>query len=172
MTQYERPIVHIWTDGSTTPRNPGPGGWGTVLILKSKAGATKKTKAYYGSSPHASNIRMELTAVLRGLQELKAPSLAVIHTDSQYVIDGFKKLKRHQFLKSHLDIWGQLLFLSQIHSVFTKKVKAHTGIPLNEEADALAKKAAKGQEGDMYMSSHEEMVQYLREKRRIDESEA
>ncbi|MCK5644792.1 MAG: hypothetical protein KAJ19_28590, partial [Gammaproteobacteria bacterium] len=94
-------VVRIWTDGSACPENPGPGGWATLLQYKDHE------KLIGGSTPWSSNIRTELIAVLRGLQYLKKPSVVVIYTDSQYIVDGFRNiLYRNKLLKSHYDTWG------------------------------------------------------------------
>lgn len=166
----KRPIVHVWTDGSTTPSNPGPGGWAAVLKLK-KNNEYVKEEVISGSALHTSNIRMETLAVLRALQYLKTPSIVVIHTDSQYIIDGFKRLSRNQLLKSHYDIWGLLLHYIQIHNVHLSKVKAHSGVPGNEQADQAAKNAATGQIGDPFITESERLMEELRQKRKLDDVE-
>ena len=151
---HPRPVVRIWTDGSTTPMNPGPGGWGALMRFK------EEERIISGSSPHASNIRMELMGVLRALQVLKVPSIAIIYTDSQYIVDGFRNiLQRQKLLKSHYDIWGLLLHYVQIHKIKIHKVKAHSGEEGNEIVDGVAKAAAKGQEGDPFMTPSETMLE-------------
>lgn len=168
--EKSRPVVHVWTDGSTLPINPGPGGWAAVLRLK-KGNEYVKEKIISGSSKWASNIRMETVGALRALQYLKVPSIVIIHTDSQYIVDGFKRLTRNQLLKSHYDIWGLLLHYSQIHHVHLKKVKGHSGVEGNELADKYAKEAAKGQAGDLFMSESEEMMESVRQLKKLDDTE-
>ena len=160
-----RPIVRIWTDGSTTPENPGPGGW--AALLKDE----EHEKIISGSTPWASNIRMELLAVLRALQILRRPASIIIYTDSQYIIDGFRNIQhRDKMLKSHYDIWGLLIHFNQIHHIRLQKVKAHSGEEGNEKVDAAAKNAARGQFGDVFITRSEEMMEELRvfEKRHRD----
>jgi len=164
-TKDIRPTVRIWTDGSTTPENPGPGGW--AALLKDE----EHEKIISGSTPWASNIRMELLAVLRALQILKRPAHIIIYTDSQYIIDGFRNIQhRDKMLKSHYDIWGLLIHYNQIHHIMLKKVKAHSGEVGNEKVDKSAKEAARGQAGDVYITRSEEMMEELRvsEKRHKD----
>jgi ribonuclease HI len=112
---------------------------------------------------------METLAVLRALQFLKVPSVVVIHTDSQYIIDGFKRLSRNQLLKSHYDIWGLLLHYIQIHHVHLSKVKAHSGVEGNELADKHAKYAARNQIGDFFMSPSEFLIERVRKEKKLDE---
>jgi ribonuclease HI len=148
------PIIRVWTDGSACPENPGPGGWATLLVHK------KYEKILSGSTPWSSNIRMELTAVLRALQALKEPSIVVIYTDSQYIVDGFRNiLHRDKLLKSHYDVWGLILHLSQIHDIKISKVKAHSGEEGNERVDKIAKSMAKNQPGDKYMWESEKFLE-------------
>jgi ribonuclease HI len=156
----QQPVVRIWVDGSVSPENPGPGGWAALLIHGDHE------KIIGGSTPWSSNIRMELTAVLRGIQALKRESIVIIYTDSQYMVDGFRNiLHRDKLLKSHHDLWGLLLHLSQIHQVKVKKVKAHSGIPNNERVDQHAKLMAKTQPGDSRMWPTERVL----EKKKLDE---
>ncbi len=154
------PIVRIWTDGSASPENPGPGGWAALLTHGTYE------KMIGGSTPWSSNIRMELTAVLRGIQSLKKESIVIIYTDSQYMVDGFRNiLHRDKILKSHHDLWGLLLHLAQIHQVKIKKVKAHSGVPNNGRVDQHAKLMAKTQPGDSRMWPTERVL----EKKKLDE---
>ena len=155
------PVVRIWTDGSACPENPGPGGWGTLLVYKDRE------KIIGGSTPWSSNIRMELVAVLRGLQYLKKPSIVVIYTDSQYIVDGFRNiLYRNKLLKSHYDVWGLILHLSQVHSIKVSKVKAHSGEVNNERVDKVAREMAITQPGDEFITPTETILEErkLREK--------
>jgi len=152
-----KPVVRMWTDGSACPDNPGPGGWATVLIFEDHEIELS------GSTPWSSNIRMELTAVLRGLQYLDVPSFVVVYTDSQYIVDGFRNiLHRNKLLKSHYDVWGLILHLSQIHQVRISKVKAHSGVEGNERVDVMARTAARGQLGDTYMWGTERLLEHIK----------
>lgn len=162
-----RSVVRIWTDGSTTPENPGPGGWAALLRDE------EHERVISGSTLWASNIRMELLAVLRALQLLEKPSHVLIYTDSQYIIDGFRNIQhRDKMLKSHYDIWGLIIHYNQIHQIRLNKVKAHSGEEGNELVDKAAKKAARGQPGDVFITDSEKMMEELRvsQKRRRDKS--
>lgn len=152
------PIVRVWTDGSACPENPGPGGWASLLVY-----SDGEEKILSGSTPWSSNIRMELMAVLRAIQALETPSVVIIYTDSQYIVDGFRNiLHRDKLLKSHYDVWGLLLHLSQIHNIKVSKVKAHSGNEGNEIVDKLAKEMAKTQPGDPYMWPTEKIIEDMK----------
>jgi ribonuclease HI len=165
-----RPLVRIWTDGSTTPKNPGPGGWAALLVYRDNKDQDHE-RMIAGSVPYTSNIRMELTAALRALQVLQRPSTIILYTDSQYIIDGFKRLNRHQILKTHHDLWGLILHYKQLHVVMPTKVKAHSGEAGNERVDAIAKDAALRQIEDMFRTNSEKMIEKYRRLARLDESE-
>lgn len=165
--EVNRHNVFCWTDGSTCPTNPGPGGWAFLIQFHGKNGEKEITRS--GSFPYTSNIRMELIAVLRSLQALTRPCKVYLQTDSQYIIDGFRNLRRDKLLKSHYDVWGLILHLSQIHSVAAIKVKGHSGVPENERVDVLAKAAARGQKGDPYMTSTEILMAEVLDKQKTVE---
>lgn len=133
--------IRIYTDGACRG-NPGPGGWGVVLL----AGSHRKT--LHGGERETTNNRMELTAAIEALNALKTPSDVVLYTDSRYVMDGIrswlpnwkkrgwktaaKKPVRNQ------DLWQALDAAAGRHDVTWKWVKGHAGNVGNEEADALA----------------------------------
>jgi ribonuclease HI len=135
------PAVVIYTDGACRG-NPGPGGWGAVLI----AGANEKD--LWGSQDHTTNNRMEMTAVLEALGALKKPCKVHLHTDSKYVIQGLTEWlpgwKARGWLTADKkpvkndDLWKLLDAARQRHEVKWKWVKGHAGDVLNERADALA----------------------------------
>jgi len=153
-THNQLPLIRVWTDGSTNPENPGPGGWAALLIYG------EREKMIGGSTPYSSNIRMELTAVTRAIQALNTPSVVIIYTDSQYIVDGFRNiLHRDKLLKSHHDMWGILLHLSQLHQIKIKKVKAHSGLANNERVDKHAKKMAREQPGDNMAWPSERLIE-------------
>ena len=127
------PEVVIYTDGACSG-NPGPGGWGAVLIR--------------GEAPTTNN-RMEMMAAIQALEALKRPCLVEIHTDSQYLrqgitewINGWKvrgwKTADRKPVKNE-DLWRRLDEARSRHTVVWKWVKGHNGHPLNERADALAR---------------------------------
>jgi ribonuclease HI len=151
------PTIRIWTDGSACPENPGPGGWAALLRYR------KYERMISGSSPWSSNIRMELLAVLRAVQQLKVPSNVIIYTDSQYIIDGFRNIiHRNKLLKSHYDIWGLLLHFAQLHHILVKKVKAHSGHVENDRVDEEARRCAIEQVGDPFLWPTEKKIEELR----------
>jgi len=131
-------IVEIYTDGACRG-NPGPGGWGALLI----AGRHRKT--LHGGERETTNNRMEL---LEALNALKGPRQVVLHTDSKYVMDGINdwmpnwkkrgwKTSAKKPVKNQ-DLWMALDEAITRHQIKWKWVRGHTGVPGNEEADALA----------------------------------
>ncbi|MBP8308906.1 MAG: ribonuclease HI [Burkholderiaceae bacterium] len=139
--------IDIYTDGACKG-NPGPGGWGALL----RAGAHERE--LFGGEPLTTNNRMELTAVIRALQALKRSSVAVVHTDSQYVQKGItewiKGWKVRGWLTSdrkpvkNADLWRELDALVAQHEVKWRWVRGHNGHVDNERADALANRGIGG----------------------------
>lgn len=138
-----RPIV-IHSDGGSDP-NPGIGGWAAVL----QYGAHEKILT--GNDPSTTNNRMELTAAIAALDALKRPSAVEFHTDSEYLrkgitewIDGWAqrgwKTKSGKPV-SNADLWQRLWPLVQKHKVNWHWVRGHSGDPLNERVDTLAREA-------------------------------
>jgi len=136
--------VDIYTDGACSG-NPGPGGWGAVLCAKGQE------KEIFGGEPSTTNNRMELTAVIEALRTLKYPVLARIYTDSQYVqkgisewIQGWKRRGWKTASKAPVkneDLWRILDDLANgPHHIEWLWVKGHAGHPMNERADALARR--------------------------------
>ena len=134
--------VTLYTDGACSG-NPGPGGWGAIL----EWGGVKKELS--GGEANTTNNRMELTAVIRGLQALKEPCVVDLWSDTKYVIDGLEKgwakgWRARGWVKSdkkpalNPDLWERLLELVAIHQVKFVWVKGHDGHPYNERCDALA----------------------------------
>jgi ribonuclease HI len=135
------PEVTLYTDGACRG-NPGPGGWGVVL----QYGTTRKTLC--GGDPATTNNRMELTAVIRGLQALSRKCSVKVVTDSKYVIQGitewmpnwkqrgWRTAAKKPVLNSEL--WMLLDELVAQHAVQWEWVKGHSGHPENELADQLA----------------------------------
>ena len=133
--------VDIYTDGACRG-NPGPGGWGVILRLG------ERERELWGGERQTTNNRMELTAAIRGLEALKRPVSATVHTDSQYVLKGISEWihgwKRNGWKTSdkkpvkNADLWQALDALAAQHAVTWVWVKGHAGHPENERADALA----------------------------------
>ena len=138
--------ILAYTDGACAG-NPGPGGWG-VLLLARKAGKTVKERAICGGEAHTTNNRMELTAAIEALAALKKPCSITVWTDSRYLCDGISswmhKWKRQNWQTAkknpvkNVDLWVRLDELCERHRVEWQWVKGHANEPLNERADALA----------------------------------
>ncbi len=144
MNEHDLPRVTIYTDGACRG-NPGPGGWGALL----SSGEHEKT--LNGFERQTTNNRMELTAAIMALRELKRPCRVALHTDSQYLrkgitewIHGWRKrgwkTAARQPVKN-AELWQELLIESQRHQMEWHWVKGHSGHPGNERADALANAA-------------------------------
>jgi ribonuclease HI len=135
--------VEIYTDGSSRG-NPGPGGLGVVLR------ANGKEKRIAEGYARTTNNRMELLAVIRGLEALKKDRLLVtIYSDSKYVVDSFSKgwvfnwAKKPDFGgKKNRDLWVRFLELQQQHTVSFVWVKGHADHHFNNVCDLLATEAA------------------------------
>jgi ribonuclease HI len=133
--------VEIFTDGACKG-NPGPGGWGAVLV------AGGHEKELFGGELGTTNNRMELLAVIEALKALSRPCEVIVHTDSQYVqkgisewIHGWKargwKTAARAPVKN-VDLWQQLDEAQARHKIEWRWVRGHSGHVGNERADALA----------------------------------
>ncbi|RMH28407.1 MAG: ribonuclease HI [Planctomycetota bacterium] len=138
-----RPHVELFTDGACSG-NPGPGGWAFLL----RHPASGKTIEDAGAELDTTNNRMELTAVIRGLEALTAPSVVDIYADSQYVLKGLEEWldqwKRRgwrtaskQPVKNE-DLWRRLDELRGRHTLRYHWVRGHDDHPENERCDELA----------------------------------
>ena len=134
--------VTLYTDGACSG-NPGPGGWGAILEFMGHE------KEMSGGEESTTNNRMELTAVIRGLQALKEPCIVELYSDSKYVIDGLQKgwaesWRRRGWVKSdkkpalNPDLWGQLLDLTEKHTLHYHWVKGHAENEKNNRCDQMA----------------------------------
>ena len=142
--------VAIYTDGACSG-NPGPGGWGAVLLYG------EHRREISGASADTTNNRMELTAAIRALEALKRPSDVALYTDSTYVKDGITRWLPGWKAKGwrtaskspvkNRDLWEALDALVQGHDVTWHWVRGHAGNPENERADALAREALKAGAG-------------------------
>ncbi len=144
--EENRPKVQIYTDGACSG-NPGPGGYGVVLIYN----ATKKELS--GGEANTTNNRMELMAVIEGLRALNKPCDVTLYSDSKYVVDmvegGYlKRWKQNHWMRNkkdpvkNVDLWEQVLALLQTHTVKMIWVKGHAENPWNNRCDELAVAAA------------------------------
>jgi ribonuclease HI len=142
MTESESARVAIWTDGACSG-NPGPGGWGAVLLYGDRE------KLLKGGEADTTNNRMELTAAIEALGALSRPCAVDLHTDSQYVkggitgwIHGWKKNGWKTADKKpvkNVDLWLRLDEALKRHKVTWHWVKGHAGNEANEKADELAR---------------------------------
>lgn len=133
--------VQIFTDGACRG-NPGPGGWGALLRYRDRE------LELYGSDADTTNNRMELMAAIQSLGALKRPSMAIVTTDSIYVMKGISEWLPNWVRKGwrtannepvkNADLWKQLVAAQAPHSVEWRWVKGHAGHAENERADQLA----------------------------------
>ncbi len=138
--------VTFITDGACSG-NPGPGGW-CVIIKKDD-----KVNELFGGDLETTNNKMELTAVIRGFENLNKASEVLVKTDSTYVINGITKWLPNWKAKgwknsakkpvANKDLWKQLEYLISDHKVDWLWVKGHSGDDENERADELARKGLK-----------------------------
>ena len=133
-----RPVIHLYTDGAASG-NPGPGGWGAILQC---AGLEKEMS---GGFARTTNNRMELLAVIRGLEAIRWDNATVeVWSDSTYVVKAVTEgwllgWERKEFKKvKNPDLWQTFLPLWRKHHVTFHWVKGHAGHPQNERCDRLA----------------------------------
>jgi len=143
MTKSEYPPIIMYTDGAASG-NPGPGGYGVVL----KVG--KYRKELSDGFSKTTNNRMELLAVIKGLEAIKWTNAKVkVFTDSRYVSEAVNKgwlfdwEKKNFKKKKNPDLWQRFLNLYRKHDVQLNWVKGHASIPENERCDHLAVEAGK-----------------------------
>lgn len=133
--------VIIYTDGACRG-NPGPGGWGVLIKYK------EHSKEMYGGDASTTNNKMELTAAIEALKEIKEPCEIIIYTDSKYVLKGIEEWI-HNWKKrgwkgsnrkpvKNIELWKKLDELRDKHTIKWNWVKGHSGDPGNETADMLA----------------------------------
>jgi len=141
------PKVILYTDGACSG-NPGPGGWGAILIWH------KKEKVLSGGSANTTNNRMEMQAVIEGLKALNRPCHVKIHSDSALIINAFTKGWIENWLKKgwkksdkkpveNRDLWEQMLDAAKPHNIDWIKVKGHSDNELNNRVDKIAVEASK-----------------------------
>lgn len=134
--------IILYTDGACSG-NPGKGGWGAILFYN---GIKKEIS---GGEGNTTNNRMELTAVIKGLEALKEPCKVDIYSDSAYVVNAFLQnwvgswqnngWKSSKGKVLNIDLWQRLLQLVSIHSVSWHKVKGHADNEYNNRCDSLAR---------------------------------
>lgn len=141
------PEVILYTDGACSG-NPGPGGWGALLLWKGKE------RELTGGAPDTTNNRMEMMAVIEGLKALKKPCHVKIHSDSALIVNTFKKgwikswqqrgwKKSNKKPVENRDLWEKMLKAMEPHTIEWIKVKGHADNQLNNRVDRLAVSASK-----------------------------
>lgn len=146
-------IVTAYSDGSSRG-NPGPGGYGSVLLYTDPAGKVHTLELSKGYR-RTTNNRMELMGVIAIFEALKRPCTVEIHSDSQYVVNAFNQHWIQGWIKrgwktankepvKNDDLWKRLLKAKEPHEVKFIWVKGHAGHRYNERCDALATAAADG----------------------------
>jgi ribonuclease HI len=134
--------VELYTDGACRG-NPGPGGWGAILVYHGKE------KELSGGEASTTNNRMELMAAIAGMSALREPCEIILTSDSKYLVDAINKgwlasWKRNGWRKAdksavlNVELWQKIDALLEIHEVSFVWVHGHTGHPYNERCDALA----------------------------------
>lgn len=139
--------VIIYTDGACSG-NPGPGGWGAILMYNGNK------KEISGAKNNTTNNVMELTAALEGLKMLKFPCEVELYSDSAYLVNGFSQGWIYNWKKNNWktankepvknkEIWEEIYNLTQIHKVKFIKVKGHADNEFNNRCDEMARNAIK-----------------------------
>lgn len=137
--------IELYTDGACSG-NPGKGGWAYIIT------DGRRSRKGWGYIDNTTNNRMELMAVLKGLESIETPSDVLVITDSRYVMDAFtkgwiKNWEKNDWITSskqpvkNLDLWEMLLRETLKHKVEWRWIKGHSGHLLNEECDELARQA-------------------------------
>ena len=139
--------VVIYTDGACSG-NPGPGGWGAVLMFKDKK------KEISGHAQNTTNNIMELTAVIEALKILKYRCIVDLYSDSAYVVNAFNEKWIYGWIKNgwknssketikNIELWQELYDLTKQHEVTFIKVKGHSNNEFNNRCDELARNEIK-----------------------------
>ena len=133
--------VIIYTDGACRG-NPGPGGWGVLIEYG------ESSTQLYGGDISTTNNKMELTAAIMALKEIKEPCAVILYTDSKYVLQGIEEWIHNWKKKGligankkpvkNIELWKELDELRDEHNIKWNWVKGHSGDPGNETADMLA----------------------------------
>ena len=135
--------IILYTDGACSG-NPGPGGWGAILMYKDIK------KEISGGTKQTTNNIMEITAVIEGLKALNKPCNVKVYSDSAYVVNTFEKGWIYGWIKNNWktsnkeqvknkELWQELYNLTKIHNVKFIKVKGHSGNEFNNRCDELAR---------------------------------
>ena len=138
--------IVIYTDGACSG-NPGPGGWGAVVIYPDK-----NVREISGGEEYTTNQRMEMKAAIEALSTLESSSTVELYSDSAYLVNAFlqgwlDKWRQNGWLTAkkkevdNRDLWEKLLALDTTHRISWKKVKGHSNDYYNDRCDQLARKA-------------------------------
>ncbi len=149
-------FVRIYTDGSARSNPEGPGGYGTIIEYIDGKGRLHEKTVTAGYRKTTNN-RMELMAVIAGLEALIKPCEVNVISDSKYVTDAFNKHWIDAWVRNgwknsqkkpvlNVDLWQRLLKATEPHQVTFTWVKGHDGHPQNERCDQLATAAADGED--------------------------
>ncbi|MDR1664669.1 MAG: ribonuclease HI [Clostridiales bacterium] len=152
-TEDLRKKVTVYTDGACSG-NPGPGGYGAVILFSSSSGQVHR-KELSGGFRLTTNNRMEILSAIAALEALREPCEAVLYSDSQYLVSAVEKgwiirWRKKNWMRNktepalNADLWKRLLPLLDRHSVEFRWVRGHAGNPENERCDQLARAAASG----------------------------
>jgi len=142
-----RKKIVMYTDGACSG-NPGPGGYAAVLMYG------EKMKEISGFENDTTNNKMELTAVIKGLESIKEPCDVEIYSDSAYVVDSVEKgwlfgwvkknwIKSDKKQVKNIELWNEMLKYLKIHNIKFIKVKGHSDNEYNNRCDKLAVEAYK-----------------------------
>lgn len=145
MTAAQEADVVVYTDGACAG-NPGPGGWAAIIF----DGGEERTVS--GAVPSTTNQRMELRAAIEGLAAIPGRRRVRLFTDSAYVMNCFRDRWYERWERSgwmnaskqpvaNRDLWERLIAETRRHEVVWNKVRGHSGDPLNERVDRLARAA-------------------------------
>lgn len=144
MSQQLKKVI-LYTDGACSG-NPGAGGWGAILMYG------EHTRELNGYEAETTNNRMEIMAVIAGLERLKFPCEVDVYSDSAYTVNAFNEGWIYGWQKSNwkksdgkavlnVDLWERLLALTHTHKVTFHKVKGHADNEFNNRCDFLARQA-------------------------------
>lgn len=163
-------MIEIYGDGSAIG-NPGPGGWGAVLLVL-KEGKGKTIEELGGFETHTTNNRMELTATIEALKQVRDALPVTIKTDSQYVINGATKWvfgwEKNGWQTSqktdviNKDLWQALVAVMRKHKVVWEHVRGHMGVALNERVDVIANGFARKEKVTLYKGSEDKYAEFLK----------
>jgi ribonuclease HI len=141
------PDLYVYTDGACSG-NPGPGGWGAIMIAKD-GDTVLKQRELSGGQAMTTNNQMEMMAAISALEALDRPTVVTVVTDSSYVKDGITSWihgwKKRGWVNAakkpvkNVELWKRLDTAQARHQVTWEWVKGHAGHPENERADELAR---------------------------------